>query len=98
MKRSVLAVLVLITVSCSEPPRAITTIEKNVRSSMPATAVNAVNETQFPGLYEIEPGGNIFYADASGRYLFIGHIYDLKTATNITQLRIDALNTGKENQ
>jgi thiol:disulfide interchange protein DsbC len=96
MRKVIVATLSLIAVSCNESPQAVNTIEQNVRSSMPATLVKSVNETQFAGLYEVEAGDNLFYADASGRYLFIGHIYDLKTATNITQLRIDALKQEKQ--
>lgn len=44
------------------------------------------------GLYEVVVGGRVLYTDATGRYLVQGPIVDMKTKTNLTQARADAVN------
>jgi thiol:disulfide interchange protein DsbC len=90
--RILLTGLLVCVAACGSPAKRVSgDIERTVRSALPSTSIDAIRETAFPGVYEVEAGSNLFYAEASGRYLFIGHIYDLKTSTDITQQRIDAL-------
>ena len=62
----------------------IATVAANIRAALPATDVQAVSESEIPGLYRFQAGGNTLYADATGRYLLVGHIYDLHTAQDVT--------------
>jgi thiol:disulfide interchange protein DsbC len=57
--------------------------------------VESVRETPYSGLYEIRVGGDILYTDKTATYLFSGHIYNVKTATDLTRARIDELNKIK---
>ncbi len=60
------------------------TVTANIRAALPATDVQAVSESEIPGLYRFQAGDNTLYADATGRYLLVGHIYDLHTAQDVT--------------
>lgn len=60
---------------------------ERIRQAMPGTSIDSVSVSVVPGLHEVVAGRNVLYTDASGRYLVIGHIYDLNTATDITAAR-----------
>ncbi len=57
--------------------------------------VDSVKETPYGGLYEIKAGGEILYTDKTGKYLFVGSIYNAATSHNITKERIDEINKIK---
>lgn len=66
------------------------------RSVLPNTRINEVRpEQRFPGVFEIVMGDKVVYGDASGRYLFFGHIYDVQTQQDITQQRIDEVSASR---
>ncbi len=66
-------------------------IEKRLRQAFPATPITAISESVITGLHQIITGQNIYYTDSLGRYLVVGHIYDLKKAQDITQQQLDRL-------
>lgn len=43
------------------------------------------------GLYEIHVGEDVFYSDASGNYLIVGNLIDLRTRENLTRRSADAI-------
>jgi len=53
--------------------------------------VDTVEKTPYGGLYEIRTGGDIFYTDASARYMFVGKVVDLGTLQDLTRARTDEL-------
>lgn len=53
--------------------------------------VDAVTKTGYGGLYEIRTGGDIFYTDATARYMFVGKVVDLHTLQDLTRARADEL-------
>ena len=57
--------------------------------------VTGVKSTPIKDLYEIAIGGDIVYADASGRYLIQGELIDLKSGTNLTEQRSNEINRIK---
>jgi thiol:disulfide interchange protein DsbC len=57
--------------------------------------IDSVTKTPYSGLYEIRIGGDIFYSDAKGEYLFIGRIVDTKTFQDHTKARVDEINKIK---
>ena len=57
--------------------------------------VKSVHPAPISGLYEVLVGNDIFYTDASGKYLFQGEIIELATGKNITELRQNDLNRIK---
>lgn len=57
--------------------------------------IDSVTKTPYSGLFEIRVGGDIFYSDAKGDYLFIGRIVDTKTFQDHTRARVDEINKIK---
>ena len=58
-----------------------------IRRALPSTSIDAIRPSPVPGLVEVVAGRNVLYASASGRYLVIGHIYDLQAARDLTAER-----------
>ena len=56
--------------------------------------VDAVSKTGYGGLYEIRAGADIWYTDASARYMGGGKIVDLTTLQDLTRARADELARG----
>lgn len=57
--------------------------------------IHSVTKTPYGGLYEVRVGGDIFYTDAKGDYLFIGRVVDTKTFQDYTKARVDEINKIK---
>jgi thiol:disulfide interchange protein DsbC len=57
--------------------------------------VDTITKTPYGGLYELRIGGDIFYTDAKGDYLFVGRIIDTKTSADLTRARVDEINKIK---
>ena len=62
-------------------------VEKTVRKALPNTQITTIQALPITGLLEIIAGKNVLYADPTGRYLFVGSIYDMHTATDLTAER-----------
>lgn len=71
-------------VATAEPAQDFAAIEQAVRQAMPSTKIDAIAPSPIPGLVEVVAGRNVFYADSSGRWLMVGHLYDLETARDVT--------------
>lgn len=61
--------------------------EQAVRAALPGTRIETVTPTPIPGLMEVVAGSNVLYADRGGQWLVVGHLYDLRTATDLTAAR-----------
>ena len=59
-----------------------TEIQKKLGSNV---KVKSVSVAPVPGLYEVLVGNEIFYTDASGKYLIQGEIIELASGKNITE-------------
>ncbi len=82
---------VLLLAACTAPPA---TVRDKLSHNLPETAIDQVSPSEIKGLYTVQAGSNVFYADASGRYAVFGIIYDLTTGQDLTaQRRAEA---GKE--
>jgi thiol:disulfide interchange protein DsbC len=57
--------------------------------------IRSVSVTPVSGLYEVLVGNEIFYTDASGKYLIQGEIIELASGKNITEQRQADLNRIK---
>jgi thiol:disulfide interchange protein DsbC len=57
--------------------------------------IDSVTKTPYAGLYEVRVGGDIFYADAKGDYLFFGQVVNSKTSEDYTKTRVDEINRIK---
>ncbi|QOY95137.1 DsbC family protein [Massilia sp. UMI-21] len=71
------------------------TIKKALEPRLGGAKIESVRETPYGGLYEVRVAGDILYTDKKGEYLFIGHVYDTKTSTNLTRARVDEINKIK---
>lgn len=71
----------------AEPAPSFAAIEQAVRQAMPSTSIDAIAPSPIPGLVEVVAGRNVLYADISGRWLVVGHLYDLTTARDVTAER-----------
>jgi thiol:disulfide interchange protein DsbC len=57
--------------------------------------IDSVTKTPYGGLFELRIGGDIFYTDSKGDYLFIGRVIDTKTMQDQTKARVDEINKIK---
>ena len=73
------------------------TIRKNLAERVPQLkAIDEVNKTAIPGLFEIRVNGtDIYYTDAKGDYLVQGNLIDTRTRRNLTEERVDKLTAIK---
>ena len=71
------------------------TIKKVLEPRLGGAKIESIRETPYSGLYEVRVAGDILYTDKKGDYLFIGHVYDTKTSTNLTRARIEEVNKIK---
>lgn len=67
--------------------------EKAIRSHITDLQIDGVQPLkEFPGLYEIRSGHNIFYSNANGTYLISGHIYRTRDHLDLTAARLEDVN------
>ncbi len=71
------------------------TIKKALEPRLGGAKIETIRETPYSGLYEVRVAGDILYTDKKGDYLFIGHVYDTKTSTNLTRARVEEINKIK---
>ena len=87
------------TPAVSKPPASAATVQpaagdaalKKTVEDRIGTPVDAVSKLPVGGLYEVRVGTDIFYTDASGNYIIVGNIIDLRTRENLTKKRVEAL-------
>jgi thiol:disulfide interchange protein DsbC len=75
------------TTAKTKPTQDFTAIEQAVRRALPSTRIDAIAPAPIPGLVEVVAGDNLLYTDPTGRWLVVGHLYDLKTARDLTAER-----------
>lgn len=68
------------------------TITKNLKANLPDLAIDKIESTPLPGIYEIDSGRKVFYVDATGNYALIGNLLDLTSKTSLTEQRSNQLN------
>ncbi len=95
-KITMLAAMGLIA-SCVNAETAIeATIKKTVEPHLgKGTKIDTVKKTPYADLYEIKANGEIIYTDKTGKYIFIGQVYDAKSSENLTKARVDEINMIK---
>ncbi|APB98002.1 DsbC family protein [Polynucleobacter asymbioticus] len=92
------AVLICVGLICSTSVQAQAEqqIKGDIQKKLGTTVkVKSVHPAPISGLYEVLVGNDIFYTDASGKYLFQGEIIELATGKNITEQRQNDLNRIK---
>lgn len=68
----------LAAVQSNEPPH------QTIRQGLAGTQIERIQTTPIAGVFEVTAGNNVFYSDATGRYLLFGHLYDTATQTDLT--------------
>ena len=73
------------------------TIRKNINERIPQLkAIDEVNKTPIPGIFEIRVNGTeIYYTDAQANYLIEGNLIDTRQKRNLTEARIEKLTAVK---
>lgn len=69
-------------------------IEQVLHARLPKTKFDKIDCKVVRGLCEVQAGPNVFYTDASGRYLIVGRVYDMDTRQDITAARLLQINPG----
>jgi len=66
-------------------------VRATIQTSMPNTPIRSVMPAPIKGLYEITSDTGLLYTDETGRFLFVGGIYDPQTNTDIVAKRKEEL-------
>ncbi len=66
---------------------------ERIRAKYPATQFRQIKPTAVPGIYEVVMGQNVAYVDESGRYFFFGRMFDMETQRDLTEPRMQEINT-----
>jgi len=66
---------------------------KAIRSAIPDLPIASISTSPIHGLYELQVGNQIFYADRTGKYLIAsGHIFDTTQHKDLTAKRLEEIN------
>ncbi len=68
-------------------------LKETAQRLFPQTRVDSVESTPIPNLYEIRSGKSLVYMDGTGRYVFVGELYDFARRKNLTAEKLLTLNT-----
>jgi thiol:disulfide interchange protein DsbC len=63
---------------------------ERLRSMYPATQWTSVTRTPIPGVFETVMGSNLAYVGSDGRYFLFGHLFDMRTQTDLTPPKLAA--------
>ena len=90
--RSIFAAICLVAFGAAAHADNLSELRAALRKAMPSMPADArIVKTPYAGLYEIDFGDHVFYADATGRYLFAGEILDTRSGVNVTKQRVAEL-------
>lgn len=88
-----LAMASVVLSACTASTAQEATIRKNLAQRVPVFEnIEAVNKTPMAGLWEVQAGGEVFYTDAKGDFLFHGTLIDTKSRRNLTEASLQKLN------
>jgi len=79
-----------LSLACASPEA----VKDKLTRALPQTKIGHVATCEIKGLYAVSAGPNVFYTDASGKYLVLGSILDLASGEDLTARR--RLEAGKE--
>jgi len=85
-----LPAVLFLSLACASPEA----VKEKLIRALPQTKIGEVTPSEVKGLYAVNAGPNVFYADASGKYLVLGSILDLASGEDLTAKR--RLEAGKE--
>ena len=76
--------------SAAQAPAGDAALKKTVEARIGAP-IDAITKVPVGSLYEVRVGTDIFYTDASGNYIIVGNVIDLRSHENLTKKRVEAL-------
>ena len=63
---------------------------ERLKSMYPATQWSSVTRTPIAGVYEAVMGSNLAYVGSDGRHFLFGHLFDMRTQTDLTAPKLAA--------
>jgi thiol:disulfide interchange protein DsbC len=69
---------------------AATAMLMKLKALYPATRFTAIAPTPIEGIYEIVMGQNVAYVGIDGRHFLFGHLFDMRTQTDLTAPKLAA--------
>jgi thiol:disulfide interchange protein DsbC len=67
-------------------------LKATLQSRVGDADIKSVTKSPIPGIYEINLGSQIVYADATGNYMLLGDLVDTRSRTNLTEARLSEMN------
>lgn len=91
--KAIISLMVLAATSQLQLAYADEQTKAKLQAVFPGTPITDANPlSDFSGVIEMIVGKQVFYTNETGTRLMIGHIFDPKTNTDLTQIRLDELN------
>jgi thiol:disulfide interchange protein DsbC len=73
------------------PPGPVEAALKKTLEARMGMTIDAVTKLPIGGLYEVRADSDVFYADASGNYILVGNLIDVRSRENLTRNRVDEI-------
>jgi thiol:disulfide interchange protein DsbC len=70
-------------------------LKKTLQPIFPGEKIESLKKTPYLGLYEVVVGGELFYTDEKGTYLFFGHVVDPQTRQSLTSERVQQIKEAR---
>lgn len=70
-------------------------LKKTLQQIFPGEKIESLKKTPYLGLYEVVVGGELFYTDEKGTYLFLGHVIDPQTRQSLTSERLQQIKEAR---
>jgi thiol:disulfide interchange protein DsbC len=70
-------------------------LKKTLQPIFPGEKIESLKKTPYLGLYEVVVGGELFYTDEKGSYLFFGHVVDPQTRQSLTSERLQKIKEAR---
>jgi len=67
-------------------------LKSTLQARLPEIKIKSIEKSPIAGLYEVNLGSQMIYADASGNYVIAGDLVDTKTRANLSDSRLAELN------
>jgi thiol:disulfide interchange protein DsbC len=81
--------LVASAAACAAEPDELALLAR-LKSMYPATQWTSVTRTPIAGVYEAVMGSNLAYVGSDGRHFLFGHLFDMRTQTDLTAPKLAA--------
>jgi thiol:disulfide interchange protein DsbC len=76
--------------ACATEPDELALLAR-LQSMYPATQWTSVTRTPIAGVYEAVMGSNLAYVGSDGRHFLFGHLFDMRTQTDLTAPKLAAV-------